>query len=145
MPFNWEFIPGRKGLNIGTISGGKWFSLSSTLSNSLPLTLRTRHKVELMEFFDWFLLKPYKTIQGLPIHVLHLVWILYKMVKIALNMTILLVHIGQWGSNWSNHKKTKSTCFFACLGNLWSNFRKNRLVENWSRKSAILYHNFVKM
>lgn len=145
MPFNWEFIPGRKGLNIGTISGGKWFSLSSTLSNSVPLTLRTRHKVELMEFFDWFLLKPYKTIHGLPIHVLHLVWVLYKMVKLAFNMTILLAHIGQWGSNWSNHKKTKSTCFFVCLGNLWSNFKKNRLVENWTRKSAILYHNFVKM
>ena len=84
MPFNWEFIPGRKGLNIGTISGGKWFSLSSTLSNSVPLTLRTRHKVELMEFFDWFLLKPYKTIHGLPIHVLHLVWVYIKWLNLLL-------------------------------------------------------------
>ena len=42
-------------------------------------------------------------------------------------------------------KRQNQHVFFVCLGNLWSTFKKNRLVENWTRKSAILYHNFVKM
>ena len=130
MPFNWEFIPGRKGLNIGTISGGKWFSLSSTLSNYVPLTLRTRHKVELMKFFDWFLLKPYKTIHGLPMYMFCTWFGFYiKLAKITSNMTILLAHIGQWGSHWSNHQKTKPTCLLSALVICDPISKKNRLVE----------------
>ena len=104
------------------------FSLLNTFKLR-PLDLENKTQSWTDEIFDWFLLKPYKTIHGLPMYMFCTWFGFYiKLAKITSNMTILLAHIGQWGSNWSNHQKTKSTCLLSALV-ICDPIQKNRLVE----------------